>query len=141
MGFALALPGKPNFCPRVYGDGVPWGTKGAAILNAPNDHNLQAYDILYVIINSNNPMDQLPVSDAAPGNPNYNGGRWFTHTVEWTQDGFDYYGTVPILTSYADIMTQYMAGYITITPGSPNPGNPPDYFECPLLPVKNMECH
>lgn len=77
----------------------------------------------------------MPVAEAAPGNPNYNGGRWFTHTVEWTQAGFDAHGTVPVLKSYGEVMLHYQLGHLTITPGSPD-GGPPPYFGCPLLPVK-----
>jgi hypothetical protein len=132
---AAANPGKPNFGPAVYGDGQAWGTKGAAGLPAPGESNLQSFDKLFVVTNSNNPAGQLPVAEAAPGNPNYNGGRWFTHTVTWTQAGFSAYGTVPVLMSYADIMFHSGLGHLTIAPGSPA-GGPPPYFECPLLPVK-----
>lgn len=134
---AFANPGQPNFGAALFGDGEEWGTKGAAALPAPNDNNLQSFDKLFVITNSNNPEEQLPVAEAAPGNPMYNGGRWFTHTVMWTESGFADHGTVPLLKSYDDIMTHYKLGHLTITPGSPGgPGAPPDYFECPMLPVK-----
>jgi len=132
---ALAGPGKPNFVESVYGDGVAWGTKGTTVLPAPNEYNRQAFDALYVITNSNNPEGQLPVSEAAPGNPAYNGGRWFTHTVEWTAEGFMAHGIVPVLKSYDDIQLHYNLGHLTITPGS-FPNGPPVYFQCPLLPVK-----
>jgi len=124
----------PAFEPRVYGDGQVWGTKGNATLPAPNEHNRQSFDALYVFTNSNNP-DQLPVSEAAPGNPDYNGGRWFTHTVEWTAEGFMAYGVVPVLKSYDDVQYQAGMGYLVITPGS-FPDGPRVYFQCPLLPVK-----
>jgi hypothetical protein len=132
---AQAAPGAPNFGPALYGDGEVWGTKGTTALPAPNDHNTQSFDKLFVITNSNNLDGQLPVSEAAPGNPDYNGGRWFTHTVEWTQAGFDAHGTVPVLTSYDEVMHHYQLGHLNITTGSPE-GGPPDYFQCPLLPVK-----
>jgi hypothetical protein len=135
VGTASANPGKPSFTPQIWGDGQLWGTKAAATLPAPNAHNVQSFDKLFVVTNSNNPEGQFPVSEAAPGNPNYNGGRWFTHTVTWTQAGFDAHGTVPVLKSYDDIMLHYKLGHLTITPGSPA-GGPPPYFECPLLPVK-----
>ena len=132
---AFANPGQPNFMPALYGDGEVWGTKGTTTLPAPNEHNRQSFDVLYVITNSNNPQGQLPVSEAAPGNPNYNGGRWFTHTVDWTEEGFMTHGTVPVLTSYDDIMYHFDMGHLVITQGS-FPGGPPRYFQCPLLPVK-----
>jgi hypothetical protein len=132
---AQAAPGAPNFGPSLYADGEVWGTKGTTALPAPNGHNGQSFDKLFVITNSNNPDGQLPVGEAAPGNPNYNGGRWFTHTVEWTPAGFADHGTTPVLTSYDDIMVHWLLGHLTITPGSPEDG-PPPYFQCPLLPVK-----
>ena len=131
---ASANPGKPNFGPSVYGDGRAWGTKGAAGLPPPTENNLQSFDKLFVITNSN-AAGQLPVAEAAPGNPGYNGGRWYTHTVTWTAAGLSAHGTVPVLMSYADVMFHASLGHLTITPGSPA-GGPPDFFECPLLPVK-----
>lgn len=132
----VAQAAAPDFSARVYGDGVAWGTKGTTTLPAPNEYNRQAFDALYVITNSNNPEGQLPVSEAAPRNPAYNGGRWFTHTVEWTAAGFMAHGgIVPVLKSYDDIKDKENAGYLVITPGS-FPNGPPVYFQCPLLPVK-----
>ena len=138
-GYALAGPGKPDFSPSVYADGIAWGTKGTTGLPAPNDHNVQSYDILYVFTNGAD--GQLPVSDAGPRNPYYNGGRWFTHTAEWTADGIDTHDPLPLLKSYEDIMLHYGLGHINIWAGSPAlpPDGPPDYFQCPLLPVKNWE--
>lgn len=132
---ANADPGQPNFMPSVYGDGEVWGTKGTTTLPAPRETNRQSFDNLYVITNSNNPQGQLPVSEAAPGNPEYNGGRWFTHTVEWTAEGFMAHGIVPILKSEDDIEYHHSLGHLVVTPGSFS-GGPPVYFQCPLLPTK-----
>lgn len=132
IGVASADPGKPSFIPMLYADGEVWGTKGAAALPAPNANNLQSFDKLFVIVNG--VSGQMPVAEAAPGNPNYNGGRWYTHTVEWTEDAVNA-GAVVLLTSYADVHAQFLDGNLTITAGSPGPP-PPDFFECPLLPVK-----
>ena len=131
---AFAAPGQPNFGPQLYADGEVWGTKAAAILPAANDNNLQSFDKLFVITNSNNPAGQMPVAEAAPGNPNYNGGRWYTQTVEWTADGMAAHNTLPVLTSYDDIMLHYDLGHLHITAGT-LVGGPPAFFESPLLPV------
>lgn len=137
-GYAFAGPGKPNFGPSVYADGVAWGTKATTGLPAPTDNNLQSYDILYVFING--AEGQLPVGDAAPRNRYYNGGRWFTHTAEWTVSP-DVMPILPLITSYEDMGPHILAGHISIVPGSPAPppDGPPDYFQCPLLPVKNWD--
>jgi hypothetical protein len=138
MCTAIAWAQQPNFAPAIWGDDQLWGTKGTTTLPAPNAHNSQSFDKLFVFTNSNNPAGQLPVAEAAPGNPNYNGGRWLTNEARWTQKAFDDYdGTVPMLTSYADVMDNADLDYLDITPGSPDgPDAPPDYFQCPLLPVK-----
>jgi hypothetical protein len=129
---AFANPGKPSFAPELYADGETWGTKGTTGLPAPNAHNEQSFDKLFVFTNGAD--GQLPVAEAAPGNPNYNGGRWITHTVVWTDAGMMHYDEVPVLKSYADVMLHAGLEHLEITIGSP--GGPPDYFQCPLLPVK-----
>ena len=125
---------KTQFWPAIYGDGTAWGTKATATLRAPNEHNARPYDKLFVV--TNGAMGQLPVAEAAPGNPLYNGGRWFTHTAIWTEAGSNFYmGGLPVLTSFEDIDFNADLGYLLIVPGSPA-GGPPPYFECPLLPMK-----
>jgi hypothetical protein len=135
FSLAFALPGNPDFAPHIQADGVAWGTKVTTILPEPNGNSYESFDRLVVITNSNTPGDQLPVGEAAPGSPAYNGGRWWTHTVEWTEAGFEAHGTVPILMSYDEIMMHADLGHLTITEGTPGPP-PPDFFPCPLLPVK-----
>jgi hypothetical protein len=132
---AVADPGKPNFMPSLYADGDVYGTKGTTTLPAPTANNLQSFDVLYAVSNSNNPAGQLPVAEAAPGNPEYNGGRWFTHTVEWTAEGFTAHGIVPVLMSKEDVLRHESLGELVVTPGS-FPGGPAVFFQCPVLPVK-----
>ena len=131
----LAVPGKPTFGPALWADGQTWGTKATTALPAPKGNNLHSFDKLFIVTNSNNPVGQMPVGEAAPGNPMYNGGRWYSQTVVWTQAGFDAHGTVPVLTSYGEIMHHAALGHLEITAGSPA-GGPPPFFQCPLLPVK-----
>lgn len=138
-GTGTAGATAPDFGPRLWGDGERWGTKVTGVIRHPNERSL---DGLYVVTNSNNPDGQLPVAEAAPGNPAYNGGRWWTHTVEWTQEGFDFHGTVPVLTRYgpdddsSSILFHEARGHLAVTEGAPE-GGPPDYFRCPMLPVKD----
>ena len=115
----FAAPGQPNLAPGFYADGKAFGTKGTTVLPAPNDHDRQSFGALYVVTNSNNPEPQLPISEAGPGNPDYNGGRWYTHSVEWTQQAFVNHGDfVPILASYAALQTHANLSRLVITPGS-----------------------
>lgn len=126
-------PGKPNFSEAIYADDETWGTKVTTTLPAPNDYNRESFDVFYVI--TNGPEGQLPVGEAAPTNPDYNGGRWFTHTVEWTQNFLENMN-VPILKSAEDVIYHQSQGHLVVTEGS-FPDGPPVYFQCPLLPVKD----
>lgn len=131
---AQAAPGKPNFMPALYGDGDVWGTKFTAEIKGPNGRNDQSYDGLYII--RNHPDGQLPVAEAAPGNPAYNGGRWDVNQVYWTADGFTAYaGDVPVLMSYDEILYEESMGHVLVMAGTFD-GGPPQNFVCPMLPVK-----
>lgn len=130
---ATAGAQQPNFGPAVYGDGEVWGTKGTTVLPSPGANNGQSFDKLFVFVNG--APGQLPVSEAAPGNPAYNGGRWATQTVLWTAAGLAAHDPLPVLMSYDDIQFHYNLGHLAIAPGSPV-GGPAAYFQCPLLPVK-----
>ena len=130
-GMGLAYAQAPNFSPVIYGDGELWGTKGLGELPAPNGHNDQSFDKLFIFVNG--APGQMPVSEAAPRNPAYNGGRWSSQTVMWTADGLAANNPLPVLKSYADIEYYYAIGHLAIAPGHPFGG--PNYFECPLLPV------
>jgi hypothetical protein len=129
---AYAGRDRPDFSAGVWADGREWETRGTTSLSAPNIRSMESFDKLYIITNSNNPQGQPPVGEAGPGNPRYNGGRWYTHTVSWTKAGFTAYGTVPVLRSVDDITTHYILGHLTIEPGSPA-GGPPEFFGCQLL--------
>jgi hypothetical protein len=55
----------------------------------------------------------------------------------WTAEGMAAHDNlIPVLMSYEEIEYHYDLGHLTIESGSPNPSATPDYFQCPLLPVK-----
>lgn len=112
----------PNFGPAIYADGQAWGTKGLGSLPAPNGQNNQSFDMLFAF--TNGVSGQLPVSEAGPGNPNYNGGRWSLQNATWVE------GAEPVLiTSYEQLAMYANAGLIEVASAN-------TYFLCPLLPVK-----
>lgn len=116
---AMAAKGQPTFGAAIYADGHAWGTKGNGPLPAPNGHNDQSFDKLYQV------PGQMPVSEAGPGNPMYNGGRWWTVQVEWTASEHE------VLTSYTDVMAAIATGDLKYAAVQS-----PAYFQCPLLPMK-----
>lgn len=130
---ALALPGKPDFNDHIFADGQAYGTKVVAMLPTPNGKNMQSFDKLFIV--TNGAEGQLPVAEAAPGNSDYNGGRWYTHTATWTEAGLAAHGGPVLLTSYADVMLHASLGHLEISAG-PGATGAPAFFVCPLLPVK-----
>lgn len=120
-GTAAADP--PNFSAGFWGDDERWGTKAVTTLPEPN--NKDSLDKLFFIQHAE---QDAPLSEAAPGNPAYNGGRWWSHTVTVDDDSeIDF----PI-TSYEEL-AGLPSTAVTITEGE---DAHPDFFECPLLPYK-----
>ena len=112
----------PFFGEAIYADGQAWGTKVLKQLPPPNGHNNQSFDGLYTF--GDDAADgQLPVAEAAPGNRNYNGGRWDVQVVTWNVASV-------LVTSYDQLMTLEAAGDVTISSAD-------TYFLCPLLPAKS----
>lgn len=114
-----AFADAPNFGAAIWADDQLFGTKGTADLPAPNANNRQSFDGLFKF--TNGVAGQLPVAEAAPGNPNYNGGRWIEYFVTFTD------GAVEV-TSYAQLMELEDDNLVTITETG-------KYFQCPLLPM------
>jgi hypothetical protein len=134
-----ALPGKPDFGAGIYGDDAQWGTKATTELPAPTN-NEQSFDGFFFITpegwtaaDGMGGWLQPPVMEAAPGNPNYNGGRWATMRVTVTNAaGIDF----PI-TSYAELLQERDEGNLTIgTMAESDGAHPFLYFQCPMLPLK-----
>lgn len=73
---------------------------------------------------------QRPVSDAAPGDKEYNGGRWWVQLVIFTDQGKAALGAggaiISELTSADEILDQEAMGNLTIMPTN-------NYFSCPLV--------
>ena len=109
---------QPDFGIHIYADGTAWGSKATTELPAPNAHNMQSFDKLFVDDGST-----VPVAEAAPGNPEYNGGRWSVYSITWNVAPYQLY-------SYQEVMDAETAGDITLTSAN-------FYFQCPLLPVKD----
>ena len=77
---------------------------------------------------------QRPISDAAPGDKEYNGGRWWVHLVTFTPAGIAALDTAggadgmldAEITSADDLLDLEAMGYVTIMPTEM-------YFSCQLI--------
>lgn len=77
-------------------------------------------------------MGQRSVSESAPGEPDYNGGKWWVQMVVFTEAGLAALdpgadSTIDVeLKSVEEVLQAESDGYLTITPTS-------TYFQCPML--------
>ncbi|HEX2029209.1 MAG TPA: hypothetical protein VHF25_14540 [Nitriliruptorales bacterium] len=109
-------PGSPVAPDAIWADGDLYGTiaQGALHYNG----NERSFDLLVMI------AGQAPVAEAAPGNRDYNGGRWLPVSASWAHGG-----TPTLLTSYAAVRAAVEAGDLLL--GTPDTEGA---FLCPLIP-------
>jgi hypothetical protein len=129
---ATAAPAVPAFRGEnaLLADGVAWDTIiTPATFKGPK--NPDSVDKLYVFMNLGG---QRPVAEAAPYENDYNGGRWWVQSVEFTEVGLavhdsDGDGIANFELTNDDAVLRHLSfGHITITPTDV-------YFVCPLIPV------
>jgi hypothetical protein len=113
----------------VWGDGVTWDTVlTPTSFTQPPSHSV---DLLYDFSMSGL-TGQRAVSDAVPGDPDYNGGRWWVQMVVFTEQGLEAHdpdgdGEANFeLTSSDEVETHIGLGHIETFQTS-------TYFACPLL--------
>lgn len=126
-----ALAAKAGHAPNaIWVHNVLYGTIGTdTAFKSPPD---QSTDVIFSFADSGL-AGQRSVAVYAPGDPEYNGGRWHVMAVTFTDAGKalfdpDHDGEVNMeLTNAEDLLTAAQMGYISIT-------DTPVRFECPLLP-------
>lgn len=139
IGTAAANPGRGDeqgngkSFGRVYANDELWRTNVVRVLDDRPDPE----DKLYFLHDENGPIvanpdardDQLSpfVSESAPGDRDWNGGKWTTFSALVT-DVEKFNDEDAPLTNAGDVLD---ADYIDVTMGNPGFG-PPDYFICPL---------
>ncbi len=107
-------PGSPIVPDFIYADGELYGT--ILLGSLPYNGKPKSFDKLFLV------PGQAPVSEAAPGNRDYNGGRWLPTAVTWNVTAYT-------ITSYAQLHAAAMNGDVTI--GTPMTDAA---FLCPLIP-------
>jgi hypothetical protein len=135
-GSAAGMKGKPSQDGAIYGSDAVWRTKFTTEIPGPTDDTDGSFDDLYFIVHGGGPV-QLPLSEAAPGDTDFNGGRWVSETstvLDWTTYEAEYR---PI-TNAEDFHAAVSEGVLSEpTLGAPGDVRP-DYFQCPLLRVRSV---
>ena len=106
--------GSPIVVDAIRADGDVYATIPQNAL--PYNGNNASYDQLFLV------PGQEPVAEAAPGNSDYNGGRWLPTPVEWVSAPY-------LLTSSAAVHAAAMAGDIIVSDPVTEAA-----FLCPLIP-------
>ena len=135
-GSAAAREGKPSEDGAIYGSDAVWRTKFTTEIPGPTDDNAGSFDDLYFVVYDGAPV-QLPLSEAAPGDTDYNGGRWISETstvLDW-ETYEDEYQPITNAEDFHDAVHEGVLSEPTL--GAPG-GVRPDYFQCPLLRVRSV---
>ena len=101
---------------RVYANDMLWATFGTP--TSFDSPPAQSVDKIYVFPDN---ADLVPVSETAPRDRDYNGGRWEVHAVTFAA------GVDPMqFTNDMDLLDAAAAGDVSIS-------GPVMYFQCPLF--------
>ena len=128
-GAAAHAGGSTRVADAVWGDGITWDTvlTPTAFKQAPSHSVDRLYDF-----SMSGLRGQRSISSNVPGDPDYNGGRWWVQMVVFTEQGLavhdpDGDGMVNFeLTSAEELMEHVGFGHLEVFETS-------TYFECPLL--------
>jgi hypothetical protein len=76
LGISVASAnGAPS--PSFYVDGELYRTVGTPTDLPVNEHNTHSFDVIYQFFG----VQPYNVAEAAPGDPDFNGGRWMVHGI------------------------------------------------------------
>jgi hypothetical protein len=100
-----------------YVDDDPYRTVGTPTDFTRTGAPADTYDAIYAL-----GAGLLNVAEAAPGDRDYNGGRWQVFGIEWHVDPYQ-------LTSAEDVWAAHAGGELTVA------DEPMASFECPVIPL------
>lgn len=135
MAPAASAKAMPVFSGAIWNDGALWGTV-LTPTDLPDSAPDWSFDTLYNFDGSGL-SGQRSVSEAAPGDRDYNGGRWMVFAVTFTDLGktihdADGDGIVNFeLTGDAMVLEHMGLGHLEIS------DEPVRRFVCPLVPAKS----
>ena len=130
MWLAVAHAGATRVSEAIWGHGQLYDTViTPATFISPPEHST---DTIYSF-DMSGLMGQRAVADAAPGDRDYNGGRWSVQMAVFTDLGKEVHDTDDDghidaeLTSADQVMMMVDLGHLKVFPAN-------FYFECPMLP-------
>ncbi len=110
----VAAGGPPAL--SFYVDDVRYRTIGTPTDLSNTGAPADSYDAIYALGG-----DLVNVAEAAPGDTDYNGGRWMVDPITWNVE--------PVQLTSAEQVLEYAAnGWLTI-------GEPDTFFVCPAIPA------
>lgn len=83
LAIASAAPPQPGF----YVDGTLYRTVGTPTDFSQTGAPDHSFDTIYDISLSDSAVDPINVAEAAPGDRDFNGGRWMVHGITLTEAG------------------------------------------------------
>ena len=110
----VAAGGPPSLA--FYVDGARYRTVGTPTDFSRTGAPAHSFDVIYALGEG-----LINVAEAAPGDRDFNGGRWIVTPVAWNSSAVQ-------LTSAEEVEAYAAAGMLTIL-------GPVKWFECPVIPV------
>ena len=125
---AVAAGGPPQ--PGIYVHDVLYRTVGTPTDFSNTGAPAHSFDTIYLLDDGTNPdaAGLASVATAAPGDKDFNGGRWMVYGITWI-------GTPTQLTDEQEVLDAATAGELNIS------AMPVKYFECPVIPMRGNSGH
>jgi hypothetical protein len=126
-GVAAGGPPKAN---AIYVDNVAYRTVGTPTDFSNTGAPAHSFDTIYLLDDGTNPAAKgfASVATAAPGDKDYNGGRWMVFDITWINSPTQ-------LTNAQAVLDAAAAGDLSIS------AHPIKYFECPVIPMRGNSGH
>jgi hypothetical protein len=117
----VSAGGPPQ--PAIYVDDVLYRTVGTPTDFSGTGAPAHSYDTIYPLGEDADGNPLMSVATAAPGDRDYNGGRWMVLPITWNVDPVQ-------LTNDEQVLAYEAMGKLDIA------DTPAKFFECPVIPMR-----
>ena len=126
VGVGAASAGNGPPAPAFYVDDVVYRTVGTPTDLSDTGAPAHSFDVIYALGNDADGNPLMNVAEAAPGDRDYNGGRWMVLPISWNVDPVQ-------LTSDAQVLMYEADGLLEIG------DEPVKQFVCPVIKVQGNQ--